>query len=235
MQASPRPPAWGIGSESDLLPGINPVPSAPEPPLTPGQHMGTRATTVQSSPESKARAAGTRPRLRPVHGSVVLGLLPAEPQPRAAWASLLPVSRASAAKAREDTNLFLANCQDIPDDLGDVAVLLVSELVTNAYKAMGEEPLSGVTCIELSLRLFGGHLLIEVIDSSPKPPVPNLTPNAHEEGGRGLAVVDGLSQQWGYFWRTGRKVVYCILPCTSEKLDKETEDGQPFCPAREHD
>jgi anti-sigma regulatory factor (Ser/Thr protein kinase) len=214
MQASPRPPAWGTGSESDLLPGINPVPSAPEPPLTPGQHMGTRATTVQSSPESTARAAGTRPRLRPVHGSAVLGLLPAEPQPQAAWASLLPVSRASAAKAREDTDLFLSNCQEIPDDLGDVAALLVSELVTNAYKAMNEEPFSGIACVELSLRLFGDRLLIEVIDSSPKPPVPNLAENAQGEGGRGLAIVDGLSEEWGYFWRTGRKVVYCTLPYT---------------------
>jgi anti-sigma regulatory factor (Ser/Thr protein kinase) len=90
--------------------------------------------------------------------------------------------------------------------------LLVSELVTNAFEAMSANPSSGIACIELSLRLFEDHLLIEVIDSSPKAPVPRLTCDAEAENGRGLAVVDHVSQEWGYFWRTGRKVVYCILP-----------------------
>jgi hypothetical protein len=29
--------------------------------------------------------------------------------------------------------------------------------------------------------------------------------------GRGLAIVDSLSQQWGYFRHNGRKVVFFIL------------------------
>jgi hypothetical protein len=158
---------------------------------------------------------GTRLHRRPVHGSVVLGLLPSEPQPRAAWASLLRVSSTSPGKARDDTELFLANWQGIPDGFSDIAVLLVSELVTNAYKAMEMGPISGIACIELSLRLLNDHLLIEVIDSSPKTPAPNLTDDAEREGWRGLAVVDRLSQEWGYFWRMGRKVVFCKLSIPS--------------------
>jgi anti-sigma regulatory factor (Ser/Thr protein kinase) len=98
-----------------------------------------------------------------------------------------------------------------------VAILLVSELVTNAYQAMLGGPVSGIACIELSLRRFDDSLLIEVIDSSPRTPVLSLTSNAEAENGRGLAVVERLSDEWGYFWRTKRKVVYCILPLATEK------------------
>jgi anti-sigma regulatory factor (Ser/Thr protein kinase) len=138
------------------------------------------------------------------------------------------VAGTSPAQSRFDAELFLANCPCFPDDLREIAVLLVSELVTNAYRAMQAGPFPGIPCIELSLRLFDGHLLIEVIDSSPRAPVPNLAGNAEAENGRGLAVVDGLSQEWGYFWRTGRKVVYCTLPYTPGKPGKETDDEQPF-------
>lgn len=176
--------------------------------------MGTPASTTELSAQSEARTVGARLHKRPVHGSMVLGLLPSQPQPRAAWASLLPASGASAATARDDTDLFLTNCQGIPGDFSDDAVLLVSELVSNAYKAMEIGPISGIACIELSLRLFDDHLLIEIIDSSPRAPAPNLTDDAEREGGRGLAVVDGLSREWGYFWRRGRKVVFCTVPLT---------------------
>jgi anti-sigma regulatory factor (Ser/Thr protein kinase) len=127
------------------------------------------------------------------------------------------VSKKTPAQARQDTRIFLKNCPGITEELTDPATLLVSELVTNAHNAMLAEPLSGIACIELSLRLFDDHLLIEVIDSSPKPPVPNLANDAEAEGQRGLAVVDGLSQEWGYFWRTGRKVVYSKLPLAPGK------------------
>lgn len=179
-------------------------------------HAGTRQapeTEPGLLPESGARAGGARPRSRPVHGSVVLRLLPAQPWPRAAWASRLPVSGTSPARARAHTELFLSRCPNIPGGLTDMAVLVVSELVTNAYTAMETGPLSGIAGIDLSLRLFGDHLLIEVIDSSPRPPVPDLAESASAVGGRGLAVVDSLSEhQWGYFWCTGRKVVFCKLP-----------------------
>jgi anti-sigma regulatory factor (Ser/Thr protein kinase) len=126
------------------------------------------------------------------------------------------VSGTSPAKARADTRLFLSRCLDIPDGFADAAVLAVSELVTNAYTAMETGPVSGIACAALSLRLFGEHLLIEVIDSSLKPPVPDFSESAGAVSGRGLAVVDSLSEhQWGYFWRTGRKIVFCKLPTHS--------------------
>lgn len=173
--------------------------------------MGTHAST-DLPPKPEACVIGTRLHRRPVHGSVVLGLMPAQPQPSASWANLFPVSRQSPRQARLETEIFLANCHGIPDGFSEPATLLVSELVTNAFEAMQTEPFPGIACIELSLRLFEAKLLIEVIDSSPKIPVPDLTGNTGAENGRGLAVVEHLSQEWGYFFRTGRKVVYCILP-----------------------
>jgi anti-sigma regulatory factor (Ser/Thr protein kinase) len=101
--------------------------------------------------------------------------------------------------------------------------LLVSELVTNAYKAMQADPICGIACIEVSLRLFDDNLLIEVIDSSPQIPVPNPGNDAEAENWRGLTVVERLSQEWGYFWSTGRKVVYCTLPVTAPHI----HDAEP--------
>lgn len=180
------------------------------------------AVTVNRPAWPGARATGTRPRQRPVHGSVVLKLLPAQPDPRAAWASLLPVSEASPARARHDASFFLARCPGFSEDLEDVAVLVVSELVTNACQAMRAGPVTGPACVELSLRWFEDRLLVEVIDSSPRAPVLRPGGNAGAEGGRGLVVVDRLSAEWGWFRRPGRKVVYCVLPLTIDTIEEGT-------------
>jgi anti-sigma regulatory factor (Ser/Thr protein kinase) len=182
--------------------------------------MGTQSSTYLS-PKADAHAVGTRLRRRPVRGSVVLGLMPTQPQPQAAWANVYPVSDKAPRLGRLDTEMFLAHCSAIPDDAGETALLIVSELVTNAYKAMRDGAFSGIACIELSLRLFTDHLLIEVIDSSRTPPVPQPADDAEAEGGRGLAVVDALSREWGYFFRTGRKVVYVWCPLTPPPAGRE--------------
>ena len=112
-------------------------------------------------------------------------------------------------------------------EVAENAVLLVSELVTNAVRfapADGDDLSAGrvsSSVIELSLRCFGGYLLIEVLDADPRPPVmagpdPSDLPDeidALAEGGRGLLLVDALSSQWSHFRVPGRgKVVYCLVP-----------------------
>jgi anti-sigma regulatory factor (Ser/Thr protein kinase) len=147
---------------------------------------------------------------RPVTGSTVLSLLPAAPQPRESWGWRFAVSDTTPFWARFNTKWFLESCQGISGDLIETAVLVVSELVTNAYAAaLG---LCEETLIDLSLRLFGDHLLIEVIDSSPEVPVRNPPGDAGAESGRGLALVEALSREWGYFRYRDKKVVYCVLP-----------------------
>jgi anti-sigma regulatory factor (Ser/Thr protein kinase) len=135
--------------------------------------------------------------------------MPLQPRPRAAWVALYPVEATSSKAARETTRWFLGNC-NLTDDAIETAVLVVSELVTNAYKAMQGQAI-GLACIDLSLRLFPTRLLIEVTDSSPLSPVLSES-DFRAEGGRGLTAVDALSDsKWGFYWQQGRKIVYAIL------------------------
>ncbi|MER7498935.1 ATP-binding protein [Nonomuraea pusilla] len=79
---------------------------------------------------------------------------------------------------------------------GDVetAVLLVSELVTNAVRyAPGP--------ITLTVWLIDGLLRCEVTDTSPRPPTLR-TPVLYDEGCRGLPLLDALACCWGVA-RTG--------------------------------
>lgn len=152
----------------------------------------------------------------PVTGSTVQSLRPNTPKPRAAWTRTLPVATSAPEQARHETTWFLRRCRDTNEDLIQDAVLLISELVTNAYLAMsaydalaGQAP--GAT-VDFSLRLFDDHLLIEVIDTSSKVPVLDPPCDGCAESGRGLGIVEALSDDWGFFFHGGRKVVYAILP-----------------------
>jgi anti-sigma regulatory factor (Ser/Thr protein kinase) len=147
----------------------------------------------------------------------VLARLPRHPQPRAAWLGHLEVSKSAPEQARYQTEWFLGKNQDASNkDLTEAAVLLISELVTNAANAMtAYDGLAGQAprgTIDFSLRLFDDHLLLEVIDTSPKVPVCQGRVDGGAESGRGLYIVETVSNDWGYFFYRGRKVVYAILP-----------------------
>lgn len=181
--------------------------------------MGTRAST--ELPRRIVSQTGTRLLDKPVCGSVVLSGMPLQPRPRAAWVELYPVEATSPKAARETTRWFLGNC-NLTDDTIETAVLLVSELVTNAYKAMQGQAI-GLACIDLSLRLFPTRLLTEVTDSSPLSPVLSES-DFRAEGGRGLTAVDALSDsKWGFYWQQGRKIVYAIL----EQIDTRAATPKP--------
>jgi anti-sigma regulatory factor (Ser/Thr protein kinase) len=166
---------------------------------------------------------GVRLLSKPVCGSVILGQMPLQPRPKAAWATLLPVELTSPSVARQTTEWFLSQCRSVDADTTEIAVLLVSELVTNAVNAMAEAA-TGSACIDLSLRLFPARLLVEVTDSSPRSPV--LSPSSSDAStGRGLAIVDSLSQQWGYFRHNGRKIVYFTLEAGHEPEDSKDQPG----------
>jgi len=74
-------------------------------------------------------------------------------------------------------------------EMTDTALLLVSELVTNAIR-------HGTPPVRLSLRLDRDRLRVEVTDSSPA--LPELTrPEPDQIGGRGLQIVQLLAARWG--------------------------------------
>ena len=81
-------------------------------------------------------------------------------------------------------------------NLGDSAELLVTELITNAVRASREA--GRVSAVRLWLLSDSAQILILVWDASPQPPV--LADASDEaEHGRGLLLVDAVSEQWGWY------------------------------------
>lgn len=82
----------------------------------------------------------------------------------------------------------------------DAAVLLVSELVTNAVLHTGQP-------LRLNISLSPAALTVAVTDLDPTPPRMNLSVDTMSEGGRGLLMVDLLASRWGVEAQaTGKRV-----------------------------
>jgi len=101
---------------------------------------------------------------------------------------VLPMDPTAAKTARD----FLSRmcCGRHERDTVDEAQLLVSELVGNAVR-------HGAPPIEVEVRCAGAEsLLIRVRDAAGGEPTPRVA-DLDDEGGRGLALVDLLSDAWG--------------------------------------
>jgi anti-sigma regulatory factor (Ser/Thr protein kinase) len=85
----------------------------------------------------------------------------------------------------------------------DAATLVVSELVTNAMRA-------GSSRTELDVKVHQGWVEVSVWDDAPGRPIP-VRPSIHDERGRGLRVVDSLSDEWGTSPSGGGKRVWASL------------------------
>ncbi|MFG3177171.1 ATP-binding protein [[Kitasatospora] papulosa] len=110
------------------------------------------------------------------------------------------------------------------EPLAETLILLISELVTNAVVHTG--------CPAVLRMLFGstspagsaGTVRVEVADTSCRPPRPR-----HAEGedtnGRGLELVDGLADRWGWQPEGAGKRIWCeidrdgpvIIPAVQEQ------------------
>ncbi|MFG2482415.1 MULTISPECIES: ATP-binding protein [Streptomyces] len=101
--------------------------------------------------------------------------------------------------------------------VGDVTVLLVSELVTNSLRYA-----SGPIGVRLERRnpavdspVAGPALLVEVSDPLPDPPRERVA-NHDDEGGRGLHLVAVSSQRWGTRHGKSGKTVWFELALPGE-------------------
>ena len=94
----------------------------------------------------------------------------------------------------------------------DVAVLLVSELVTNSVRHSGPAAAGGQVTVTVSAADRGARA--EVAERS-GPGVPALLPDAGggAEGGRGMRPVDALSDRWSYERGSGQAVTWFELHC----------------------
>ncbi|MFG2646937.1 SpoIIE family protein phosphatase [Streptomyces sp. NPDC048436] len=146
-----------------------------------------------------------------------------QPGPPAVVRTSLPGNSLAPAAARRFVRAALADWTElavpaavgITDRLADDAVLLASELVTNAVVHAG-------TTVELMCRLdeaglgeSADSLVIEVSDHHPARSVrnePAPQPPGTPEYGRGLRLVASLSESWGITYRTGTKAVWARLP-----------------------
>ena len=103
--------------------------------------------------------------------------------------TVLPAHGRSASAARRIVERALA---DGPlSDVLDEALLLVTELVTNAVVHAGTE-------LELQVAVGTGSLRVEVTDRSPGAlPSAGDAPSETREGGRGIFLLDALATEWG--------------------------------------
>lgn len=137
----------------------------------------------------------------PLHTYLELGALP----------SAVPCARPHAKHVLYEWGL---------DQLSDTIELIVSELVTNSQRASAGLTGSryrgtwkpGVPPIRLSLRSDKERVLVEVWDGDHHLPEPQGV-DLLAESGRGLLLVETLSQEWGAFVPAGSsgKVAWALV------------------------
>ncbi|MEU0968596.1 ATP-binding protein [Streptomyces sp. NPDC005917] len=89
----------------------------------------------------------------------------------------------------------------------DAAQICVSELVTNVIQHVGEG-----TPTTLRMELNEPHLRLEVEDPDPRALPTLLAASTALESGRGMALVDAVTDhRWGVMLRGDTKVVWCEL------------------------
>jgi anti-sigma regulatory factor (Ser/Thr protein kinase) len=113
------------------------------------------------------------------------------------------VSAAAARTGREFVAEFCSR-HHLATRTTDDAVLITSELLTNAY-------LHARSPAVVTVQLLGRALHIEVADQSDTVPNPRH-PGPSIAGGRGLWLLDVLAQRWGVLPRAPGKTIWFELP-----------------------
>ncbi|MEU6895816.1 ATP-binding protein [Streptomyces sp. NPDC046557] len=138
---------------------------------------------------------------------------------------------AEVGRARRWARSRLAGC-GIGDDepLAETLILLISELVTNAVVHTG--------CPAVLRMLFGGPgVRVEVADASDREPARRQAAG-DDTGGRGLELVDGLADRWGWQREGAGKRIWCEIDRGRKAGADRSEDAPErsaefFAPIRE--
>ena len=110
---------------------------------------------------------------------------------------------------------LIGSGMDDDEPVAQTLILLISELVTNAVVHTG--------CPAVLRMLFGsgaaeaGTVRVEVADKSDLPPAPRHA-RCSETGGRGLELVDGLADRWGWHPEGAGKHIWYEVDCRAAAL-----------------
>lgn len=122
-------------------------------------------------------------------------------------------SRQGFAQARTFTHRTL--CHWSLDHLSDDAVAVVTELAANAVTHAVPRAPDGEADVWLALCLEAGRLMCAVTDPSDRPPVCRRATDSLEENGRGLCIVEAVSEEWGWVRHSpAGKTVWALLPAS---------------------
>jgi len=115
--------------------------------------------------------------------------------------TVFPAVPESVGSARRFTRAALGR-HDVEPRLIDTAMLLVSELATNAI-------VHAASSVKLRIDV-GDDIRVEVSDEDETPPVAGEAEMEHESG-RGLAIVTTLADDWSWSPRSNGKAVWFSL------------------------
>lgn len=125
------------------------------------------------------------------------------------WLTLGRLTVAGLPRNVRDARRFVADTIGETHHQCDTAMLLTSELVTNAV-AHSRSGRPGGT-VELVVAATCSALLISVTDDGPETGLPAITLPPGGTSGNGLVLVDSLSDGWGYRHEAGRTAVWFRL------------------------
>ena len=145
-----------------------------------------------------------------------MGSLPGTGQASLVHRMVLPLAAQAPGMARDGTLEVLGSLG--LGHLAEDAILLVSELVSNAVRhTAGSGP-----SLELRIAMAEARLRIEVLDCDPRPPQPR-TPGALDESGRGFLLVEALADDWGVSQTETGKSVWIEL-----RTDADAGPAAPY-------